>query len=369
MLIDVVGTAYEPGSKLAEQILIDCFRPHATLLGEVVALADHYDVPVAEVEACIAEYVAGGLVEQTAYWGGPGPRPVRYRPTDVGWRAREHYLRSHGLRHRTLIDQASHDPKDLIVAVLMYWHFVNDRMTGTFGTTTSTEWRVVEFYLDVFTPAELEAARQALISDRLLDPEASTQENHIDLTEKGKKRYRSEIAPRLHLGSEECILDLVLDKNIRVFFSWQSEFSTSRNLIKGVLKKVVKTVNARKPVRPLELIQATALGDGAVRIDVQLMTLIKEAHLVVADVTPVASDNGRRRVNDNVLIEVGYALASKEPGQVLLLAMRRDDLPEGNLAFDIANVQRIEITPDGKKDGRVQAEFEAMLRRKGWLAT
>lgn len=362
-----MDTDYTPTSELAERLLTDSFKPCRPGSLEAAKWADHYECPIAEVNACLDEFLNAGLIKKIDHWGKAGPRPQKFETTEVGWHAKERFLRARGLRHPTLLNQSAHDPKDLIVAILADRHIANARITRGFGFSTAEDWSVVAFYLDEFSAEELSIARIALIGERLVEDGSATQPNQFDLTKRGLKTYRSTVAHRVHVAPDESILDLVLEKSIRIFFSWQSEFAGSRNLLAELLARVVKAINAKAPVRPIEIIQATSLGEGAIRIDVQLMELIKMADLFVADVTPVTVDNNRRRLNDNVLIEVGYALASKAPSEVLLLAMKREELAPGNFAFDISNVQRIEVTKDEKRSGRVQAEIEEMLRRKGWL--
>lgn len=358
--------------ELAEELLQSKrFLPHSGGLLDVGFLQDQLDATREEIVAALQHLEETGCV--TAMSG--KPEETQFETTPMGWSRREDLLRGRGLRHPALIDE-TFPLGDLVLALLMVGHVENQRNPGLLGMAPELALDELILFLRPRDPAVVESACTALDSGGFLRKATKLRQTrpeqlqHIEafrITERGRRRYAQDIAPTLQLAVNQHIHDPVIDRTIRVFLSWQSEFPASRNLIKDTLKKVIKAANASKPVRPLELVQATALGDGAVRIDVQLMTLIKGAHLVVADVTPVAADNGRRRVNDNVLIEVGYALASKDPGQVLLLAMRRDDLAKGNVAFDIANVQRIELAPDGKKDGRVQAEIEAMLRRKGWL--
>lgn len=78
-------------------------------------------------------------------------------------------------------------------------------------------------------------------------------------------------------------------------------------------------------------------------------------------------------MNENVLVEMGFALGTKEPNQIVLLAMRRAVVPgdtESNpqRAFDIAHVRRHEFTDEKDLRGRLRVELEAALRARGWLS-
>lgn len=338
------------------------------------ALLDALDAEPAEIQRAVEILVAKGFLAPAKV---PGTEMVLFEATLRGWTEREHRLRAQGLRHPALSD-AGVPQGDIILALLMDGHIINSRLTGgMLGSETSVAIDQMAIYLarpaeEIGLSCEKLAAdgtiRAQQMHRRHLGQSDYVQVSAYTITERGKRKYESAVRPMLHLAPNESVLDLVLERSIRIFFSWQSEFKPSRNQIGSVLESVVKAINAKKPVRPLEVIQATSLGDGAVRIDVQLMDLIKRADLVVADVTAVAEDDGRRRVNDNVLIEVGYALASKAPSAVLLLCVKRDDIPRGNVAFDISNVHRIELDPSDRKGGRVQAEVEAILRKRGWLS-
>lgn len=365
--------AYIPKSALAARLLeLPSFGPRCGVPSDKLPfttagpLADRLDLDPNDVEACFAEFAAQGLLEPARVMRPAGePHPPTYRVKPEAWRVREDLLRERGLRHHALTRQLDFSPRDLVLALLIQPQLENERILRGLGRETNVARAQLAFYMDAFSLDVVDDAVENLIRDGLVS--RPHRDDDLRGTEKGRRAYGRDVAYRLGLHPDEGILDLVLDKTVRLFFSWQSEYKVSRRLIGDLLKVVVERVNMKGPVRPLEIIQATDVGDGAVRIDVQLMDLIKKADLVVADVTAVAHDNGRRRLNDNVLIEVGYALASKVPSEVVLLCVKRDDLPAGNVAFDISNVHRIELDQGDKKGGRVQAEIEAILTRKGWL--
>jgi len=138
------------------------------------------------------------------------------------------------------------------------------------------------------------------------------------------------------------------------------------------LDDVVAALNGQSSLTlPLRVVQATEAGEGAIRIDVALQEKIARADFFVGDLTPVYAYGERLRVNENVLVEVGYALASKEPNQIVLVAMKRDDVPgdatKAKPTFDIAHVRRHDFVGKDDLRRRLRTELEAALRARGWL--
>ena len=162
---------------------------------------------------------------------------------------------------------------------------------------------------------------------------------------------------------------------IEIFFAWQSDYKTSRNQIDDALKRMVKECNGGwHPMRPMVVTSATEVGDGAVRIDSALMEKIQRARLFVGDVTPILGSDLDLYPNPNVLIEVGYALASKAPGEVILVEHARseaaipgDPKDGARMPFDIDHVQRIRYAKPADLRRRLLAEAQAALKRLGLL--
>ena len=72
---------------------------------------------------------------------------------------------------------------------------------------------------------------------------------------------------------------------------------------------------------------------------------IRKCMLFVADATPVCSDPGNKNTSmllpsPNVCVEIGYALQSKDSGQILLVKMERSDF-SGSFPFDLPNQQQL----------------------------
>lgn len=369
-------TPYEPKSPLAEKLLLDFwFSPFRG--GHLVTdnILGHVEAAAEEVEAVLQDFETDGLVTGHVL---AGLRDRAYATTRLAWEIRERLLRERGLRHPALIRQREQNPRDLVVALVVSGHTENDRLTGAFlaGDPKKTMDELT-IYLADFTETEIEQTCSALVSDGLFskgrkyDPQGD--KDGYDITGRGRVEYKKQVAPRLRLADGESILDPAVGDYIEVFDAWQSEYTRSRNVIWEVLPEVVAAINQMSGlVRPLRVIQATAPGDGAIRIDVAVQERIRKAEFFVGDVTPVYANGNRLLMNENVLVEVGFALGTKEANQIMLLAMRRTDVPGDTVsnpqrAFDIAHVRRHEFTEKKDLRGRLRIELEAALRVRGWL--
>lgn len=328
------------------------------------------------IDSAVNVLAAGGLLVPRGVSNPEGE--TVYWPTEKLWRERE--LALHALRWRkpALLDQGSHRVEDLVIALLMAPRINNARITGPFLPGATQRCRIeISIYLYKLSPDSIESAC-ANLAARHLVREGSVEVDgkalpSLDLTADGVVAYKS-IMANLGLTEDQSILDLDKRTEIVVFLVWQSDFPPSRNQIGKVLREVVDGLTTQKgALYPMRIDTAVDVGDGAVRIDQNLLDRIVRADAVVADITPVYRAFGRLTPNPNVLLEVGYALASKKPHQVFLLEKRREpgDLPGDSdpatqLPFDIATVHRIGFSETQELRNRLAVEFSAFLDRAGW---
>jgi len=335
-----------------------------TIVGDVAA-------SVEEIETALQRFEAAALVEGVSL---PGVNGRAYKVLPTGHEAREKVLRSRQLRHPTLITQRAHSITDLIVALVNCPHIWNSRMTGAFlAAEPKMTRRELELYLFAFAPDEIRDACSALVEEGLLNPtmKYGSTEEAFELTGRGRQEYRS-VSARLRIAAGTSILDVQTKSDIEIFNAWQSEHKQSRNAIRAALDHALRNINGLAGlVLPLRITEATEAGDGAIRIDVALQDRIAKADLFVGDLTPVYAYGDRLRVNENVLVEVGFALASKDPNQIILLAMKRNDVPgdasKAKPTFDIAHVRRHDFLAKDDLRRWLQGELEAVLRSRGWL--
>ena len=134
-----------------------------------------------------------------------------------------------------------------------------------------------------------------------------------------------------------------------VFFCYQTEYPESSGLLQDELRSVVERLNQRARI-PLILEESNRLSEGPARLSSGLTRKIRKCLLFVADGTPITQVDGtppQLIPSPKVCVEMGYALQSKRPEQILLAQMDRPDLP-GQFPFDLPGRNRVTFT--GKAD-------------------
>ena len=96
-----------------------------------------------------------------------------------------------------------------------------------------------------------------------------------------------------------------------VFLSWQSDIGETRNVIQSALEKAVRNLNRDCSVE-MRVDQDTAGVSGWPEITSAILDKIDKCEVFVADITPINGpySNFRLTPNPNVMLELGYALAS-----------------------------------------------------------
>ncbi|WP_164000438.1 nucleotide-binding protein [Pyxidicoccus caerfyrddinensis] len=371
---------------IVERILIDSpwfkpFAPHAITPDSIGA---HFlDVDEASITKAIDSLLKSGLVL-------PSTNSIikaEYRASPLGLILREQLMRKRKLRHPALIHQKDHSLESLVVALLMVPLIRNQVISGGFLAESNTKTdSYLCFYLDAFSAADVRSACSGLLAKGLLAWE--TGRPYIngepvtgrEISPRGQREYYNRIARELQLEPGRSILDRVADQrehreHIALFWIWQADYPMSRKQINKALEDVARILNETLALKaPFIVASAVDPGGGAVRIDSQLFEKIRAADFVIADLTPVGRLHGRLLPNPNVLIEVGFALAAKDPDQVILVAANRDKnaLPGGEdvaheYPFDIANVHRINYEKPADLKRRLVEEFRVALGRRGLL--
>jgi hypothetical protein len=361
-------------SSKAEKLLMErMFRAfvHRPALG-IQWAEEVLDSDAEEARTYLEELEREGFIE-------PHPDPQMTAPgpwwaaTERSWRASERLLRAKGMRREPLVNQHSYELKDLILALCYEHHGSNRKGIGFLGMTTPVPLDPFFVLLD-WPRSTIERACNDLVEAELVTRSSqrigTVDAEYLDLTRKGLKYYEKSVCPKFRLSETDSLLDP--PGSLSLFFAWQSEYKPSRNILSEAVPKVIEDIKSgNQLLRELRFMEATEPGEGALRIDVALQEKIRQADYFVGDLTPVYAYDGRLRVNENVLVEAGFALASKPPGQILLLSMAGVVVPgtgsNPQLAFDIGHIRRIEFRD--KKDARrkLLIELTSMLRRDGWL--
>jgi len=332
--------------------------------------------PLDQIQAVLDDFCEMAFLAPTEK-SGSGGQPL-YRATSAAWHAREEVLIKRGARHSCLVRQREYDIDDLVLAVAMVPLIVNRRPRGMFfGMQPEVSLTELDIYLRSYGREEIRAAVDRLITKGSLrkaepfeDPPSAT----VAATPLGERAYFTSVAAKLGLREDDTVLDEDRLDSIRIFYAWQSDHPSSRNHIGDALDRIIASANREWPiVAPLKLERAVELGDGSVRIDVTLMEKIAAANYVVADITPVHAIPERLLPNSNVLIEVGFSLASGKPRSLFLVehGAKTDELlerhPRARLPFDIDHVSRITYRIPKSLRERLRADLEKRLRADGLL--
>lgn len=150
---------------------------------------------------------------------------------------------------------------------------------------------------------------------------------------------------------------------MRIFYSWQSDTppKTGRYLLRDALKVAIKEITAdlelEEADRP-ELDHDTKGILGAPDISQAILEKIDLADIVVTDVTLVGkTPAGKKLINSNVAIELGYALKSKGY-EALLVIVNTEYGEDKELPFDLRN-RRLSVLyslpPDADRAERKKA--------------
>ncbi len=127
-----------------------------------------------------------------------------------------------------------------------------------------------------------------------------------------------------------------------IFLSYQTEYTDSSDRLREEIEAFIKKFNHKSRLT-VELVESHRLSQGAVRLNSSLMRQIRRSLLFIADATPILGIDGtppQLVPSPKVCVEVGYALQSKRPEQIVLAQMERADLP-GQFPFDTPTRNRL----------------------------
>ncbi len=138
-----------------------------------------------------------------------------------------------------------------------------------------------------------------------------------------------------------------------IFYSWKSDEPNNTGNIKSSIRKAMDEVEGKIIDINIILDEATRDESGSPNIPKTILNKISEADIFICDVSIINLNQTceiRKTPNPNVLIELGYAIATLGWGRIILLFDKSVGKIEDSLPFDI-KTQRItsfELTKDGK---------------------
>ena len=155
-----------------------------------------------------------------------------------------------------------------------------------------------------------------------------------------------------------------------VFCSWQSDLGETRNVIEAALEKAIRNLNRDLPAESaLELDQDTRGVAGWPEITSALFDKIDQCEVFVADITPINGPNSDFRItpNPNVLLELGYALATGFRRTRIICVINTHYLPNGDLGklpFDLRGSRPVQFTLQDPADRGVESGQEDPTRTR-----
>ena len=160
--------------------------------------------------------------------------------------------------------------------------------------------------------------------------------------------------------------DSVVQLEPFIFFSYQTDYSESSDLLREGLQKLLEKVNRRSRL-PLTLEESNRSGQGALRRNSPLMRKLRQSLIFIADGTSVAQLPGTPPsllASASVCVELGYALQCKRPEQIILARQDRQDLP-GHFPFEVPSQQQLVFNTATDLSAQLKTLVEAQLKRYG----
>jgi hypothetical protein len=150
-----------------------------------------------------------------------------------------------------------------------------------------------------------------------------------------------------------------------IYYSPQSLDGETTQATIVILEQTVNKLSMRSRI-PLSLEITPRPQDSPLRLSDSQLRKIRKSLLFIADATPIASIPGEKHtsliLDSNVCVEIGYAIRSKDNGQILLLRMKRSDLT-GKLPFDVAGYKQLEYSTTAELQKTLPKLTQALLQK------
>lgn len=124
-------------------------------------------------------------------------------------------------------------------------------------------------------------------------------------------------------------------RNIKVFFSWQSDTPNSHSKIKKGLEKACRKLSSELDCKVV-YDESTRNEVGSPKIDDIVEKKIDECDVFVADITPVTEYHGKLGLNSNVMLELGRARGVHEYKRIVILSAK-GNWETKNFPFDTSH--------------------------------
>lgn len=149
-----------------------------------------------------------------------------------------------------------------------------------------------------------------------------------------------------------------------IFLCYQDEYPDSSDLIRSEIEAFIEKFNNKSRI-PLSLVESHRLSQGPIRLNSNLMRKIRRSLMFVVDGTPILSVDSSPPLlvpNPSACVEMGYALSTKRPEQILLIQQERSDV-FGQFPFDLAVQHRLPFKNKTELKKELPKLLEAKLQR------
>ena len=150
-----------------------------------------------------------------------------------------------------------------------------------------------------------------------------------------------------------------------IYYSPQTEYQIATDIITPILETTVAQLSARSRV-PLTLEVASRPEKTPLRLSRNQLKNIRKSLLYIADATPIATikqaDQTNLVLSSNTCVEIGYAIETKDNGQILLLKQQRPDL-SGKSPFDVPDYKELIFKNKSELEKTLPGLIETLLQR------
>jgi hypothetical protein len=146
-----------------------------------------------------------------------------------------------------------------------------------------------------------------------------------------------------------------------IYFSPQSQYPESSEALRETLETTIATLNKRSRYS-LSLEETPLPKNAPLRLSDTQLRKIRKSLLFIADCTPIQVVNSTLMPNPNVCVELGYAVSTKQTGQILLTSLDRPEF-KGEFSFDFPQHQQFKFTSVKELPKTLPSLIETLLQR------
>jgi hypothetical protein len=146
-----------------------------------------------------------------------------------------------------------------------------------------------------------------------------------------------------------------------IYLSYQGEYEPASQALRDSLESAIATLNPRSRLS-LSLEESPRPRNAPMRIGASQLRRIRKCLLFVADATPVATGQHARSLPSPLpCLELGHAIQSKQPNQILLASMAREG--DGQPPFELPDYKQLQFATREELQQTLPSLLESLLQR------